>query len=123
MNANTSDNQRLEMAARLKEAREYLGLSQEEVATALNIPRPAISRIESGQRNVDALELDEFSRLYIRPAQYFLSGEYPQREHFDEKVNFAARALTGLSDNDIEEVVRFASFLRASGGKGIRGKK
>lgn len=122
MSADAVGSQRLEMAARLKEAREYLGLSQEEVAMALNIPRPAISRIESGQRNVEALELEQFSRLYTRPVQYFLSGEKP-KEELDGKVAFAARALKGLSEKDLEEVARFASFLRVSGGKGSRGKK
>ena len=122
MTADASDSQRMEMAARLKEAREYLGLSQEEVATALNIPRPAISRIESGERKVDALELEQFSKLYTRPVQYFLSGEKPIDDP-GGKVAFAARALKGLSEKDLEEVARFASFLRASGGKGSRGKK
>lgn len=122
MSADELDSQRLEMAARLKEAREYLGLSQEDVATAVNIPRPAISRIESGQRNVEALELEQLARLYTRPVQYFLSGEKP-KEELESKVAFAARALKGLSDKDLDEVARFASFLRASGGKGTRSKK
>lgn len=122
MSADALDGQRLEMAARLKEAREYLGLSQEEVAAALNIPRPAISRIESGERKVEALELEQFARLYARSVQYFLSGEQP-KEELEGKVAFAARALKGLSEKDLEEVARFASFLRASSGKGTRGKK
>lgn len=122
MSADAMDSQRLEMAARLKEAREYLGLSQEEVANALNIPRPAISRIESGQRNVEALELEQFSRLYTRSIEYFLSGEKP-KEELQGTVAFAARALKGLSQKDLDEVARFASFLRASSGKGTRSKK
>lgn len=122
MSADALDSQRLEMAARLKEAREYLGLSQEEVAAALNIPRPAISRIESGERKVEALELEQFSRLYTRPVQYFLSG-VKAKEELEGKVAFAARALKGLSEKDLEEVARFARFLRASGGKGTRSKK
>ncbi|UVH57182.1 helix-turn-helix transcriptional regulator [Variovorax paradoxus] len=122
MNADAWDAQRLEMAARLKEAREYLGLSQEEVATALNIPRPAISRIESGERKVEALELEQFSKLYTRSVQYFLSGETPDDELVG-KVAFAARALKGLSDKDLEEVARFASFLRVSGAKNSKGRK
>lgn len=121
MNDGDIDFQRQEMASRLKEAREYLGFSQEDIATAMNIPRPAISRIESGQRNVEALELEQFSRLYNRSVQYFLSGEKP-KEEVDGNVAFAARALKGLSGKDLEEVARFASFLRASGSKGPKGK-
>lgn len=122
MMADAIDNQRLGMAARLKEAREYLGISQEEVATTLNIPRPAISRIESGERKVEALELEQFSKLYSRTVQYFLSGARTSDE-LDGSIAFAARALKGLSDKDLEEVARFASFLRASSGKGARSKK
>jgi transcriptional regulator with XRE-family HTH domain len=122
MSADGMDAQRLEMAARLKEAREYLGISQEEVATALNIPRPAISRIESGERKVEALELEQFSKLYSRTVQYFLTGVRSSDE-LDGSIAFAARALKGLSDKDLEEVARFASFLRASGGKGARSNK
>lgn len=122
MIADAIDAQRLEMAARLKEAREYLGISQEEVATTLNIPRPAISRIESGERKVEAFELEQFSKLYSRTVQYLLSGARSSDE-LDGSIAFAARALKGLSDKDLEEVARFASFLRASGGKGARSKK
>ena len=50
-------NERTEFGRRLKEAREYLELSQDEVARELGIPRTAISLMESGQRKVEALEL------------------------------------------------------------------
>ena len=46
--------ERADIGARLKEAREYLGLSQQEVATSLNLPRTAVSMIESGQRGVES---------------------------------------------------------------------
>ena len=64
--------QRLLVAQRLREAREYLGLSQEEVATAMNLSRPAITNIESGVRKVEALELDRFAQLYGRDVNHFL---------------------------------------------------
>lgn len=113
--------QRLAMASRLREAREYLGLSQEEVAAALKVSRPAVSNIESGSRKVEALELEQLSKLYGKSVGYFLTGE---RENADEKVAFAARALQGLSARDLDEVARFAEFLRASGGaKAPRSKK
>jgi len=63
------DRQRL--GARLREAREYLGLSQDEVAKYLSIPRTALSHIESGQRGVDALELKKMAQLYKQPVVYF----------------------------------------------------
>jgi len=116
------DRQRVEMAARLKEAREYLGLSQDDVATALNISRPAVTNIESGNRKVEAVELDRLAKLFGRPVDYFLSGASAAAPA-DEKVAFYARTFKDLSDKDLNEVARFAEFLRASSGKKTAGSK
>ena len=43
------------LAEKLRQAREYVGLKQDDVAKRLNIPRSALSNIEAGQRKVDAL--------------------------------------------------------------------
>lgn len=115
------DQRRLQIAARLREAREYLGISQDEVASVLGISRPAVTNIESGSRKVEAVELDELARLYGRPVSYFLEGE--QQRAQQERVEFLARKLSGLSQKDLLEVERFAEFLRTSpkkkpGGRG-----
>lgn len=106
------DEQRVEMAARLRDAREYLGMSQDEVAAALKLSRPAITNIESGGRKVEAIELDQLAQLYGRPVTYFLSGEQADQTS-SERVAFYARTLKGLSEKDLTEVARFAEFLRA----------
>lgn len=119
MTSTDADDTRQRMGARLREAREYLGYSQEEVAKALDLSRPAITNIESGQRKVEALELEKLARLYGRPVSYLLSGEEdPAEQH--SKVAFAARALQGLSAHDLEEVLRFAGYLRNSSKTGSR---
>ena len=46
------DQDRLRLAERLRDAREYVGLSQDEVANALGVSRPAVTNIESGNRKV-----------------------------------------------------------------------
>src|SRR5262245_55919780 len=96
------------LAERLREAREYLGLSQETVAAKTGIPRPAISAIENAKRKVEALELQALARLYKHPVDYFLGGtpEVP------ETVRAIAREATSLTDRDREEVLRFAQFLK-----------
>jgi transcriptional regulator with XRE-family HTH domain len=101
------------MGARLREAREYLGYSQEEAAQALGVSRPAITNMESGQRNVQALELGKLARLYGRSVSYLMTGEDEPSES-DAKVAFAARALQGLTSSDLDEVLRFAGYLRNS---------
>ena len=99
-----------QLGDRLKQAREYLELSQDEVAKSLRLPRPAISLIESGQRKVDAIELKKLSHLYGRPVAYF-TGEQLVGAALPENVKHLARAASKLSDQDREELARFAEFL------------
>lgn len=106
------------LAKRLREAREYLGLSQEYVSQQTGISRPAISEIEGGNRKVDSLELKRFSKLYGRPIEYLLG------ENVGEEVEAAMgagadpiegklRAMTrGLKAEDREEILRFAEYLK-----------
>src|SRR5258708_1040720 len=56
------DTQRL--ASRLRSARLSAGASQAQAANELGLPRPAISLIESGNRNVSAIEITKLARLY-----------------------------------------------------------
>jgi DNA-binding XRE family transcriptional regulator len=122
MNPVDPDEARVRMGARLREAREYLGYSQEEVARALSLSRPSITNMESGQRKVEALELEKLAQLYGRPVSYLLSGEEDRSEQAS-KVAFAARALQGLTQHDLEEVLRFAGYLRNSSKAGSRRDK
>jgi transcriptional regulator with XRE-family HTH domain len=101
-----------ELGQRLREAREYLGYSQAEVADAVGLPRPAISRFETGQRKVSVLELGRLATLYHRTPDFFLRPPEPTE---DATVNALFRATRQLSDRDREQVLRFAEFLRGAG--------
>lgn len=111
-----ADERRLAIAARLREAREYLGMSQDEVATAVGISRPAVTNLEAGSRKVDSVELIELARLYGQSVDYFLHGTAPAGR--SKQVEFLARKLDGLTNKDLDEVARFADFLRSSPQKG-----
>lgn len=108
------DAERQLLGIRLKEAREYLDLSQDEVARILGVPRSAISMMEAGQRRVDALELKKLADIYQRPVGYF-AGESSSESEAVETVRHLARAASKLSDRDREELLRFAQFLQAKG--------
>jgi transcriptional regulator with XRE-family HTH domain len=110
--ANVESRDREQLGVRLREARDYLGLSQEEVARSLGIPRSALSNIETGQRRVDALELKRLAELYKRPVGYF-TGEAPVESGLPQDIAHLARAAAGLSDRDRQELSRFADYLRA----------
>ena len=105
------------LGTRLRAAREYVGLSQDEVAKYLSIPRTALSHIETGQRRIDALELKKLAQLYKRPMGYF-TGEEKVDEALPADVAHLARAAAGLSARDREELGRFAEFLRAKAQMG-----
>ena len=57
---------------RLADARKSAGLTQREVGRALRIPQSRVSRMESGERRVDVIELDELARLYGKPLTWFV---------------------------------------------------
>lgn len=58
------DHARAKLGARLREAREAVGLSQAAVAPKVQISRSAISLLETGQRRITALELKRLAQLY-----------------------------------------------------------
>ena len=99
------------LARRLREAREYIGLLQEDVATALDIPRGSVSASESGKRRVSSLELRRLGRLYRGPVAWQLNGEGAELD-VDAPLR---RATEALSDHDKEQVLRFAEFLAGAG--------
>ncbi len=110
--SNKVESERAEMARRLKEAREYLELPQDDVARELGVPRTAISLLESGQRKVEAMELQKLARLYNRPVGYF-TGEEQIEAALPPQVAHLARAASQLSSRDRDELARFADYLRA----------
>jgi len=56
----------------LKKAREETGLSQEQVAKILNKTQSYISKIESGQRKIDVVQLKEFAKVYKKSLDFFI---------------------------------------------------
>lgn len=100
----------VELGKRLKEAREYVGITQEEAANHLNVRRSAISEMEAGKRGVGALEMKSLAGLYERPTSWF-TGEIEQK--LPEDVAFLARTVSDLSENDRGELANFAEFLRS----------
>ncbi|MGW1532543.1 helix-turn-helix domain-containing protein [Streptomyces aureus] len=103
---------RARLGHRLKGTREYLGLSQQQVAERTGIVRSAVSDIERGLRKVEVMELQKLARLYRLPASYFLDEE--------ESADAGEHALAGLprtgrplSEGDRIEVAKFIQYLQA----------
>jgi transcriptional regulator with XRE-family HTH domain len=98
---------------RLKEAREYVGLKQEDVAKNLGIPRSALSNVEAGTRKVDAIELARLAKLYQRPVAWFTGEDPDATSEVAKEVAHVARAAATLSQQDRQELARFADFLKS----------
>jgi transcriptional regulator with XRE-family HTH domain len=101
------------LGERLKEAREYVGLKQDDVAKTLGIPRSALSNVEAGTRKVDAIELALLAKLYQRPVAWFMGEDPSAATEIPEEVAHVARAAATLSPQDRQELARFADFLKS----------
>jgi transcriptional regulator with XRE-family HTH domain len=96
------------IAARLREGRTALGLTQEDVAGAVGIPRTAVAALEGGTRRVSGIELRRMSRLFRRSVAW-LVGE-------DDDVPpdpILAESVARLTPQDRDQVLAFARFLAA----------
>lgn len=60
------------LVERLKRARKEAGLDQEDVAKILKVSQSYVSKIESGQRRIDIVQLKAFGRIYRKKIDYFI---------------------------------------------------
>jgi len=60
------------LVSRLKKARKEAKLNQNKAANLLGTTQSYISKIESGQRRVDIIQLKELARAYKKSLNYFV---------------------------------------------------
>jgi transcriptional regulator with XRE-family HTH domain len=66
--------------ARIRAARERLGMSQEDLAAAVSKDQGSISEYESGKRRLSAVDLPIFARVLRVPLLYFYEGDLLQTD-------------------------------------------
>lgn len=109
-----------ELGRRIRLAREEAALSQDAVAQHLELPRSAVSLIESGKRKVDSLELERFSRLVGKSILFFFDEEsrVVEASNLEEddptQILFSANQVVDISP-DKEQIERFRQFHRNFG--------
>lgn len=103
---------RRKMGSKLREAREYLELTQQEVAQVLGLPRSAISLIEKGERRLETLELKQLAELYGRPISDFTEERTLEQA---PEIRMLMRKAEAMSEQDRKEIVRFADWLLGRG--------
>lgn len=57
---------------RLKKARSDAGLDQVKVGKLLGKTQSYVSKVESGQRRIDIVQLKEFARIYKKDISFFV---------------------------------------------------
>ena len=60
------------LVEQLKKARREAGIDQKKVARLLDRTQSYISKIESGQRRIDAIQLKELAKIYKKDINYFI---------------------------------------------------
>lgn len=65
-------NEHRSLVERLKKARKEAGLDQEAVAKLLGVTQSYISKMESGQRRIDIVQLKRFAKVYRKKIDYFV---------------------------------------------------
>lgn len=83
------------LAQRLRDAREGCGLTQDEVALNLQLPRTAVVQIEAAKRAVSSLELSRLAKLYHRRIDSFFEDAEMAKEEPPLKVLFRADSAIG----------------------------
>jgi len=62
-----------QLIEKLKKVRVEIGLNQSEVAKQIGKTQSYVSKVESGQRRIDIIQLKEFAKLYKKDIHYFIN--------------------------------------------------
>ncbi len=95
----------IRLGQRLAEARSKAGLTQEQAAEHLALPRTAVVQIEAGRRSVSTLELAEFARIYRTPVGDFFQEGTPARDD-DPLVAFGRVSEEVRRDPATQQAIR-----------------
>lgn len=85
----------LELGKRLRASRASVGMNQQDVADRLQLPRTAISLIESGQRQVSTIELTQMATLFRRSVSELLKPDGQEGEDYLVVLHRMAPTLKG----------------------------
>ena len=108
---NMSETTRLEIANRLRTARDAAGLSQGQVAKILDMHRPTITEIEAGRRKVSGEELTRFATLYGVSVEW-LTNSPGETDAAEDRILLAARELSKMKDQDLDQLMSLLQMIR-----------
>lgn len=92
---------------RLKEARNNVGMYQEDAARSMEMSRPTLSAIEVGKRAVTAEEIKDFAGLYHVTTNWLLFGANQEEENRMQRLGAYYQLFMKLSGQEQKEVIQF----------------
>lgn len=112
----TQDNEtRKIIANRIAIARDRAGLTQNQLAKLLGIPRPSVVEIEAGNRKVSAEELIAMSDIFQVDINW-LAGKGENNSNVQrDRIQLAARNIASLKTEDINKIVDLLESLKPQG--------
>lgn len=93
---------------RIKQFRKRQGLTQEQVASYLDLSRPQISLIESGERSIDLNKLEKLANLFGINLAVFISEDEMQ---LSTELAFAFRS-DDVNESDLEKIAQFKRIVK-----------
>jgi transcriptional regulator with XRE-family HTH domain len=100
------------IATRIREARLAAGLSQGQVAKLMDLHRPSVTEIETGNRKVSAEEIRQLADIFDVTPSYLL-GETPEVLSADDsKIQLAARELQKLEPEALDKLLHALAMFR-----------
>lgn len=98
------------IAKRIKDLRAAAKLTQTALAAQLGVTPNTVSRWEGGVYQPSVSDLDKLARVFNRPVTTFLPGD---RQSVTKEQSALLSATGDLPPEDIEELRRYADFVRA----------
>ena len=98
-----------EVGGRVAEARKARGLSQEALATEVGLDRTAVTKIETGRRQISSLELVRLADALDRPLQWFVSA--PPAAVVSRRAALEGRRGHPKGDQALNDIARDVAVL------------
>lgn len=98
------------ISAKIRELRDDVKMSQEDLAKKLEIAPNTLSRWETATYKPTAEDLDKLARFFEVPISIFFSE---QEDTTAQRVSALTSALGGLGEDDFQEVINYAKFRKA----------
>ena len=99
----------------MKELRKSRGLGQKEIAAMIGVTQPTVSEWENQKKDPSGERLQKICELFgvSKETVLCIKPIGDQRSVTDEDIKFALFGEGDVSDEDFEDVKRYAAFIRS----------